>query len=94
VVELASVEALFARPTHPYTEALLRAMPRADQTSDSLEPIPGSVPAVTAMPPGCAYAPRCPFKQARCEELRPQLAPAGATTHFVRCPVRLAAEAA
>ena len=93
VVELAGVEALFARPMHPYTEALLRAMPRADQTSDSLEPIPGSVPAVTAMPPGCAYAPRCPFKQTSCEERRPELAPAGTTAHLVRCPVRIAAEA-
>src|SRR5207253_7978114 len=38
VVELAGVETLFARPTHPYTQALLRAMPRADRNSDSLEP--------------------------------------------------------
>jgi oligopeptide/dipeptide ABC transporter ATP-binding protein len=89
VVELASVETLFARPLHPYTAALLRAMPRADQASDNLEPIPGSVPAVTAMPPGCAYAPRCPLKQPSCEERRPELMAAGTTEHLVRCPVRL-----
>jgi peptide/nickel transport system ATP-binding protein len=94
VVELAEVEALFARPMHPYTEALLRAMPRADRSSDSLEPIPGSAPAVTAMPPGCAFAPRCPLKQPSCVEQRPQLAAIGATSHLVRCPVRIAAEVA
>jgi peptide/nickel transport system ATP-binding protein len=93
VVELAEVEALFARPMHPYTEALLRAMPRADQSSDSLEPIPGSVPALTAMPRGCAFAPRCPIKQPSCETQRPELAAIDATTHLVRCPVRIAAEA-
>jgi peptide/nickel transport system ATP-binding protein len=93
VVELAGVEALFARPMHPYTEALLRAMPRADQSSDSLEPIPGSVPALTAMPRGCAFAPRCPIKQPSCETERPELAAIDATSHLVRCPVRIAAEA-
>lgn len=90
VVELASVEALFANPMHPYTAALLRAMPRADRNNESLEPIPGSVPSLTAMPPGCAYAPRCSFKQRSCEELRPELLAFGDSGHLVRCPVRLA----
>jgi oligopeptide/dipeptide ABC transporter ATP-binding protein len=89
VVELAGVDALFARPLHPYTAALLRAMPRADRNSDSLEPIPGSVPAVTAMPPGCAYAPRCPLKQASCEAERPALTASDEPDHLVRCPVQL-----
>ena len=53
VVELADrSRTLFARPLHPYTAALLRAMPRADRDSESLEPIPGSVPPLTAMPHG------------------------------------------
>jgi oligopeptide/dipeptide ABC transporter ATP-binding protein len=92
VVELAGVETLFARPMHPYTEALLRAMPRADRSTDDLEPIPGSVPAVTAMPKGCAFAPRCPIKQPSCETQRPELAPFGTVPHLVRCPVRIATE--
>ncbi len=91
VVELADVETLFARPLHPYTAALLRAMPRADRDSDSLEPIPGGVPALTALPPGCAYAPRCPLKLTSCEEQRPELLAAGTAAHLVRCPVQLAA---
>jgi oligopeptide/dipeptide ABC transporter ATP-binding protein len=89
IVELATVDALFSKPTHPYTEALLRAMPRADRSSDSLEPIAGHVPPVTAMPAGCAYAPRCPLRQPSCDQVRPELLPFNDNGHLVRCPVRL-----
>jgi peptide/nickel transport system ATP-binding protein len=91
VVETADVDTLFARPTHPYTEALLRAMPRVDADADALDPIPGSVPPITGIPTGCAYAPRCPLKQARCETTRPALA-AVEGTHQVRCLVRAPSE--
>ncbi|MFM0365510.1 ABC transporter ATP-binding protein [Paraburkholderia sediminicola] len=87
VVEIADVKTLFAKPTHPYTEALLRAMPRMDADSDTLEPIPGGVPAITAMPKGCAFAPRCRLKEARCETERPKLTRIG-DQHEVRCVVR------
>ncbi|SAI72683.1 oligopeptide ABC transporter ATP-binding protein [Bordetella ansorpii] len=87
VVETADVATLFARPLHPYTEALLRAMPRVDTDSDVLEPIPGSVPPITAMPRGCAYAPRCPLRQPRCEAESPRLRDIGGG-HQVRCLVR------
>lgn len=90
VVELATVDELFARPLHPYTTALLRAMPRADQDTESLEPIPGSVPPVTALPHGCPYAPRCSHVQTSCTESHPALASFAGTDHLVRCPVRLA----
>lgn len=88
VVETADVNTLFARPTHPYTEALLRAMPRVDLDTAVLEPIPGSVPAITAMPQGCAYASRCPLREARCEEQAPALEAIG-QDHQVRCVVRV-----
>ena len=87
IVETADVREIFARPMHPYTEALLRAMPRVDQDTESLQPIAGAVPAITAMPAGCAYASRCPLRQSRCESTNPELAPIGAT-HDVRCLVR------
>ncbi|ALM82784.1 ABC transporter ATP-binding protein [Bordetella sp. N] len=87
VVETADVDTLFANPTHPYTEALLRAMPRVDTDAASLDPIPGSVPAITAIPAGCAYAPRCPLRQPACEEVRPVLNDIGGG-HAVRCLVR------
>ncbi|ARP82007.1 dipeptide/oligopeptide/nickel ABC transporter ATP-binding protein [Bordetella genomosp. 8] len=91
VVETADVDTLFARPTHPYTEALLRAMPRVDADADALDPIPGSVPPITGIPAGCAYAPRCPLKQARCETTRPTLATVEGS-HQVRCLVRAPSE--
>ncbi|WP_460318259.1 ABC transporter ATP-binding protein [Pseudomonas ogarae] len=87
VVETADVETLFARPMHPYTEALLRAMPRVDLDTAVLEPIPGSVPAITAMPRGCAFASRCPLREARCETTAPTLESVS-HEHQVRCLVR------
>jgi peptide/nickel transport system ATP-binding protein len=89
VVEVASVTDLFARPAHPYTRALLAAMPRVDGRGGAVEPIPGNVPPITAMPEGCAFAPRCASREPSCAQ-SPALAaldPAG--RHLVRCPIRL-----
>ncbi|MDQ2147901.1 ABC transporter ATP-binding protein [Alcaligenaceae bacterium C4P045] len=88
VVELADATALFARPTHPYTEALLRAMPRVDIDTSHLDPIPGSVPPLTAMPGGCAYASRCALRENRCLENHPMLEALPGSEHQVRCIVR------
>ena len=88
VVETADVQDLFARPTHPYTEALLRAMPRVDLDSAVLEPIAGSVPSIMAMPKGCAYAARCPLREDRCEQNHPPLESLPGGQHQVRCIVR------
>ncbi|WP_087660938.1 ABC transporter ATP-binding protein, partial [Caballeronia terrestris] len=87
VVETADVETLFEAPTHPYTEALLRAMPRVDTDGQKLEAIPGGVPAITSRATGCAFAPRCRLKEARCEAEPPKLVDIGAQ-HQVRCWVR------
>jgi peptide/nickel transport system ATP-binding protein len=93
VVELAPVGELFARPLHPYTAALLRAMPRVDFDSEDLQPIPGQVPSIAAVPPGCAFAPRCSFRQPGCVQERPPLVAIDAGhEHFVRCPVRAPAQ--
>jgi peptide/nickel transport system ATP-binding protein len=89
IVEIAAVDELFNRPTHPYTEALLAAMPRVDVKNDAIKPIPGQVPSIQARPPGCAFAPRCPLAVQRCEREAPRLAPmGGASPHQVRCFVR------
>ncbi|MGE0717779.1 MAG: ABC transporter ATP-binding protein [Alphaproteobacteria bacterium] len=89
LVELAPVATLFARPTHPYTEALLRSMPRVDRDAGDIEPIPGHVPSISAPRRGCAFAPRCAWKVATCEQVHPDLQPI-ADEHLVRCPVRAA----
>jgi len=89
MVEMASVETLFAAPTHPYTEALLRSIPRLDRDGADLAAIPGQVPPIDRMPGGCRFAPRCPYREAACETVVPVLAPLGGDpAHLVRCRVR------
>jgi oligopeptide/dipeptide ABC transporter ATP-binding protein len=66
IVEAAGVQEAFARPAHPYTEALLRAVVRADRLIDGpLPAIPGAPPDLAALPPGCSFEPRCPLGRGR-----------------------------
>ena len=94
IVECAPVAELFAAPLHPYTEALLQAMPRVDRDSAALHPIGGQVPPITAMPPGCAFAPRCPLRQTQCERHPPLVPLRPGSGHSLRCFVRGAMESA
>ncbi len=75
MVERASVEQIFAEPQHPYTQGLIRCVPKlgADKGSSMLYPIPGRVPAPNQRPTGCIFAPRCDYVQQRCRDERPQL---------------------
>ncbi|HRE15338.1 MAG TPA: ABC transporter ATP-binding protein, partial [Usitatibacteraceae bacterium] len=66
IVETGTAAALFDSPRHPYTEALLRSMPRVDRDIGALEPIQGNVPSIREIGAGCAFAPRCPHAQDRC----------------------------
>ena len=72
IVEESSVTELFARPKHPYTEGLLRSVPKLNvghvAKKERLETIEGVVPNPTELPPGCHFAPRCPHRLPRCEE--------------------------
>jgi peptide/nickel transport system ATP-binding protein len=71
-IEEASVQELFARPLHPYTHGLMTSIPRLDLMRGEssgvgrLQEIPGMVPPLTNLPPGCAFAPRCAFAEDRC----------------------------
>jgi oligopeptide/dipeptide ABC transporter ATP-binding protein len=89
IVEIGPVEELFARPLHPYTEALLRCIPRVDRDIVDLQLIEGRVPSIDRMPAGCRYAERCPLKTPRCEREDPVLLPAAGTpARQIRCWVR------
>jgi peptide/nickel transport system ATP-binding protein len=88
IIETASVEALFERPVHPYTEALLSSIPRVDRDAGELKPIAGQVPPITAMPSGCRYADRCPLRVERCRSMPPLVALADDPAHQARCWVR------
>ena len=72
IVEESPVEELFARPKHPYTEGLLRSVPKLTMEhvdkKERLETIEGIVPSPTALPEGCHFAPRCPHRMPRCTE--------------------------
>lgn len=86
VVEDAAVGELFARPLHPYTQTLLNSVPRLGFRKHDLElqPIPGHIPPLDALPKGCVFAPRCPIAIDRCHDERPALTTATAGRR-VRC---------
>jgi oligopeptide/dipeptide ABC transporter ATP-binding protein len=73
VVEEADVITLFERPSHPYTQGLLRSMPSLDEDKEWLESIAGNVPIPSEMPVGCKFAPRCPHVMDRCVLEEPPL---------------------
>ena len=71
-VEEADVYALFERPLHPYTQALLAAVPSRKRRGERLESIPGRVPSLSALPPGCKFADRCAYAQPVNREREPR----------------------
>ncbi len=84
IVETAATLALFRDARHPYTQALLRAVPRVDQQVERLETIPGAVPPSTAWPLACRFHPRCPHAWDRCRTNEPPLLRVGSGRH-ARC---------
>ena len=87
VIEEAPVDALFANPRHPYTQGLIRSIPRIDTAATQkarLEAIPGVVPSLLNPPPGCRFAPRCRYAMAKCREAVPPLREVGGG-HKVAC---------
>jgi oligopeptide/dipeptide ABC transporter ATP-binding protein len=84
VVERADVASLFRAPRHPYTDGLLRSIPRLTDTAPRLSQIRGSVPSLTTFPPGCRFHPRCDEAQAICKNLVPPEIPL-ASGHAVAC---------
>ena len=77
IAELAPAESLFRRPRHPYTRALMEAIPDLDMTGRTRIPVGGEVPSPINPPTGCAFHPRCPLAGPRCKAERPELKPAG-----------------
>jgi len=67
------------RPQHPYTVGLMGSIPSIVEERERLTQIDGAMPRLTAIPPGCAFNPRCPHAFERCRRERPELIPAGAT---------------
>jgi peptide/nickel transport system ATP-binding protein len=85
LVELGTTAAVFARPSHPYTAALMRAVPVPDPRVGSRDAIlQGEVPSPAAPPSGCYFHPRCRFAEDRCRREAPLLREVR-PDHFARC---------
>lgn len=84
IVEQADVMTLFGSPKHPYTRALLAAVPKVGTKGGKLEAIPGMVPSLITPPPGCKFHPRCPHAMEICRKEFPQMIRIG-EEHSVRC---------
>ncbi len=88
IVEESPVDELFSRPKHPYTEGLLRSVPKLTakevMKAERLQTIEGMVPQPNKLPPGCHFEPRCPYAMPRCRESEIPLYPAGEGV-VVRC---------
>jgi len=84
MVEQADTQSLFTRPQHPYTIALLNAMPRPEMRAQPLQAIPGAVCDLFDPPPGCKFHPRCAKRRAICESEAPRLEKSGGAS-LVAC---------
>ncbi|STU79247.1 Oligopeptide transport ATP-binding protein OppD [Klebsiella michiganensis] len=85
IVEEASIEEILYRPRHPYTQVLLGSRPKEGlKKGDALHCIPGSPPDLSCLPPGCAFAERCPHARPACAQSQPTTEPAG-PRHVVSC---------
>ncbi len=84
LVEFGTAEEIFENPLHPYTQALIRAVPRLKGDIHKLEYIPGTPPDLRSPPPGCRFAPRCPRRFEPCDKEEPPLVEYS-KDHYVAC---------
>jgi oligopeptide/dipeptide ABC transporter ATP-binding protein len=84
IVEMGSVRDIFNHPSHPYTEALLASVPKMEEDVDRLYSIEGQPPTLHDLPPGCPFAPRCPYVMERCHNEYPGQVNLD-TDHFAAC---------
>ena len=86
IVEKGTVDDVFNSMRHPYTEGLFNSLPNLKEQGEMLEPIKGLMPDPADLPPGCTFAPRCPYATEACSAAVPELQSVdGSKTHFVAC---------
>ncbi len=91
IAEIGPVADVIHRPAHPYTVGLMGSIPAMDEDRERLLQIDGAMPRLNAIPPGCAFNPRCPHVVERCRAERPELAQVGATRAACWRPVAVEA---
>ena len=86
IVEAGDADAIYSRPKHPYTMALLRSVPRLDRPRRArLDPVDGQPPDLTQLDEGCSFRPRCRFAVEACARARPALEPVDGGGHLAAC---------
>ncbi len=86
IVEQGTADDVFNHTRHPYTEGLFDSLPNLKQRGEELVPIKGLMPDPSDLPPGCTFAPRCPYATEACTKAVPELRPAeGSPSHMVAC---------
>ena len=86
IVQKGTADDVFNHMRHPYTEGLFDSLPNLKQRGEELVPIKGLMPDPSDLPPGCAFAPRCPYATEACTKAVPELTSVeGSATHFVAC---------
>jgi len=84
IVEFSDVYTIFNDPKHPYTQALMRSIPKLGTKRGELDPIKGMVPSPFRRPNGCQFNPRCPLAMEKCRNIAPVVTDLG-PNHSVRC---------
>jgi peptide/nickel transport system ATP-binding protein len=87
IVESGPTEAIIAHPRHPYTQGLINALPGTREAGSRLNQIPGMMPTLTDIPPGCAFHPRCTLRESVCELETPVLMSASGRKQMIACHV-------
>jgi oligopeptide transport system ATP-binding protein len=87
IMEIGKTETIYASPTHPYTQGLMSAVPRLDDSEERLITIPGNPPNMMKAPEGCPFAPRCKHSIDKCNSESPILLKASNDDHFRACHV-------
>ncbi len=85
IIEMGPTEEIVHRPRHPYTQGLINSLPWGRKAARRLTQIPGMMPTLTDIPPGCAFHPRCTVSAPPCLEKRPDLKADEARDHLVAC---------
>ena len=89
VMEIGKTERLYENPTHPYTQGLMSAVPRLDDTAEKLITIPGNPPNMMMTPVGCPFSPRCQFSINSCSTEMPNLSKVDESDHLRACHVAI-----
>ena len=89
VMEIGKTERLYENPTHPYTQGLMSAVPRLDDTAEKLITIPGNPPNMMLAPVGCPFSPRCQFSINSCSTEMPNLSKVDESDHLRACHVEI-----